>query len=105
MNSRKDSYLFTSDRLGFRPWRKSDIEWYAEMNATEKVMEFFPSVMSKEESLISMQKLTEAYRDLGHTYYVTELLDTYYQDKSSFNQCDEKNWYEALQRFSTSRIR
>ena len=76
MNSRKDSYLFTSDRLGFRPWRKSDIEWYAEMNATEKVMEFFPSVMSKEESLISMQKLTEAYRDLGHTYYVTELLDT-----------------------------
>ena len=69
------AYLFTSDRLGFRPWRESDIDWYAEMNADERVMQYFPSVMTREESLKSMHKLTDAYRDLGHTYYVTELLD------------------------------
>ncbi len=70
------TYVFTSDRLGFRPWLESDIEWYAEMNADKRVMQYFPSAMTKEDSLKSMQKLSAAYTELGHTYYVTELLES-----------------------------
>ena len=37
-------------RLRVRPWRDDDFESYAAMNADPRVMEFFPSVLSREES-------------------------------------------------------
>ena len=37
-------------RLILRSWRESDLEPFAQMNADPKVMEYFPSVMSREES-------------------------------------------------------
>ena len=42
--------LFESQRLLFRTWSVSDRESFYEMNADPDVMEFFPSVLSREES-------------------------------------------------------
>lgn len=69
-------YLFTSPRLGFRRWKDSDLDWYAEMNADSQVMQHFPKVMTREESAASIQKLQSRYTQYGHTYYVAELLET-----------------------------
>lgn len=73
--NRSSHYIFTSDRLGFRQWIDTDIDWYTRMNADPKVMRFFPKVMTREESLASMQKLIKRYHEHGHTFYVSELLE------------------------------
>ena len=43
-------YLFTSERLGFRSWFDSDLEELSKINLDAKVMEFFPSRQTEEES-------------------------------------------------------
>jgi hypothetical protein len=40
-----------TDRLCLRQWRKADFEWFAEMNADPKVMQYFPAVMSEGHTL------------------------------------------------------
>jgi len=45
----KQSQIKTK-RLLLRPWRDSDFPIFAEMNADPKVMEFFPFLLSREES-------------------------------------------------------
>ena len=42
--------IFESQRLLFRKWRTSDRELFFEMNSDSVVMEFFPNVLSREES-------------------------------------------------------
>ena len=42
--------LIKTDRLILRPWRKEDLEPFAELNADPKVMEYFPSILSRKES-------------------------------------------------------
>lgn len=37
-------------RLILRPWKKEDFPLFAELNADPRVMEFFPSVLTKEQS-------------------------------------------------------
>ena len=39
-----------TDRLLLRQWRESDFKPFAAINVDERVMEFFPSLLSKEES-------------------------------------------------------
>ena len=48
--SNNKTYLFTSDRLGFREWRDDDIALMAALNADEEVMEFFPSTQTEEQT-------------------------------------------------------
>ncbi|HEV8051183.1 MAG TPA: GNAT family N-acetyltransferase [Parachlamydiaceae bacterium] len=40
----------TTNRLILRPWRNEDLEPFARMNADPRVMEYFPAILSKEES-------------------------------------------------------
>lgn len=42
--------IIKTDRLILRPWCDADLEPFAEMNADLRVMEYFPSVLSREES-------------------------------------------------------
>ena len=55
-------YLFTSRRLGFRPWQPGDLEEMSLINQDEKVMEFFPAIQSREQTaafITRMQKQHE----------------------------------------------
>ena len=69
-------YLFTSQRLGFRPWGKDDLEEFAVMNADPEVMEHFPKPLSREESAEFLKRLIEHYRNHGYCYFATEILET-----------------------------
>lgn len=42
--------MLITKRLILRPWKKEDLDPFAQMVADPKVMEFFPSVLTKEES-------------------------------------------------------
>lgn len=72
----KDSYLFQSDRLGFRNWVDADIEEFAMLNADEEVMEHFPKVLSRKEVVELIENLKRKFSENGFTYYVVEVLDT-----------------------------
>ena len=69
-------YIFTSDRLGFRNWRKDDLEEFAKLNADELVMEHFPNTLSKQEVVEFIEKLGNHFSENGFTYYATETLET-----------------------------
>jgi RimJ/RimL family protein N-acetyltransferase len=43
-------YTFESHRLGFRSWKQEDLVPFAQLNSDQEVMEFFPSLLTKEES-------------------------------------------------------
>jgi RimJ/RimL family protein N-acetyltransferase len=53
-------------RLRIRNWRDEDLEPHVAMNADPRVMEFFPSIVSREESLVLFERARA--RIAGHGY-------------------------------------
>ena len=70
----KNRYLFTSERLGFRSWQTSDIDFLVELNSNESVMQYFPKTLSKEESEKFITKMQEQYLQNQYCYFATELI-------------------------------
>jgi 3-dehydroquinate dehydratase/shikimate dehydrogenase len=50
--------LIKTARLILRPWRQEDLEPFATLNADPKVMEYFPSVLTSEESNDSAHRIS-----------------------------------------------
>ena len=65
-----DSYLFTSARLGFRNWLLSDI------NADTRVMSFFPSVQSKEQTIEFIERMQKHFDENRFCYFAVDILDS-----------------------------
>lgn len=61
------SKIIRTERLILRPWRPEDFKIFAQMNADPRVREYFPSLLSKEESdEMAMKFLTDIEeRDWG----------------------------------------
>lgn len=72
----KGKYIFKSTRLGFRNWRREDLEEFTEMNKDIEVMEHFPKPLSRTESKKLMKRMQVHYEKNGYTYFATELLAT-----------------------------
>jgi RimJ/RimL family protein N-acetyltransferase len=72
----KTPYLFQSKRLGFRNWKKTDLEEFARLNADPEVMEHFPERLTKSEVKELIVKLRDHFSLKGYTYYATERLET-----------------------------
>lgn len=70
------TYIFTSERLGFRDWLKEDLEVFAALNADRDVMEHFPKPLTKKETAAFIKRLQKLYSDRGYCYFATELLET-----------------------------
>lgn len=70
------TYLFNSQRLGFRRWRSEDLDEFAKLNSDEQVMEHFPNTLSKPETQDLIDKLEHHFVENGFTYYATEILET-----------------------------
>ena len=67
------SYLFTSERLGFRTWTKNDQEALYGINSNTKVMRFFPGLLTPEESDAFLTRMQRLYDSHGYCYFATEL--------------------------------
>jgi len=73
---KKDEYIFTSERLGFRNWTIKDLDEFAKLNSDAAVMKHFPKILSKKEVEEFIDKLKNHFSENGFTYYATEILDT-----------------------------
>jgi RimJ/RimL family protein N-acetyltransferase len=70
------SYLFQSERLGFRNWKQSDLKPFQEMNASEDVMQYFPKTLTPTESDKLVERMQHAFEQTGFCYFAVEILKT-----------------------------
>lgn len=70
------NYIFKSERLGFRNWDLSDVNNFAEINTDPEVMQHFPATLSLKETSEFIVRLQKHYKERGHNYFATEILET-----------------------------
>ncbi len=97
-----DSYLFKSDRLGFRNWCESDIAVMAEINADPKVMEFFPATQTLEQTQQFIERMKNKYEETGYCYFAVDILEnrefigfiglSNQEFESNFTPCVDIGW-------------
>lgn len=76
MPSHIRSHVIATERLILRPWKDEDFAPFAEMNADPRVREFFPSLLTREESdKVARHRQTTYERD-GFCFYAAELTAT-----------------------------
>ncbi len=68
-------YLFKSERLGFRNWLENDVELMCEINADKKVMEFFPGIVSKDQTIEFIEKMQKQFTEQGFCYFAVDKLE------------------------------
>jgi len=68
--------LITTERLILRPWKNEDFAPYAEMNADPRVREFFPSILTREQSDAEVRHFQSTYERDGFCMFAAELIAT-----------------------------
>lgn len=62
-----------SERLIFRGWEERDWPFFAAMNANPRVMRFFPTVLTGEESRAMWDRMRKELDERGYGLYAVEL--------------------------------
>lgn len=65
--------ILTTKRLILRPWRAEDLEPFAKMNADARVMEYFPSVKSFEESAEEYTRIVDNFSKRLYGFWAAEV--------------------------------
>jgi RimJ/RimL family protein N-acetyltransferase len=68
--------MIETARLLLRAWKDDDFLPYAEMNADPRVREFFPSILTREQSDVEARRIQSAYGHDGFTFFAAELIAT-----------------------------
>jgi RimJ/RimL family protein N-acetyltransferase len=68
--------MITTERLLLRPWKDEDFQPYAELNADPRVREFFPTVLTREQSDAEIRHIQSAHDRDGFTMFAAELIST-----------------------------
>jgi RimJ/RimL family protein N-acetyltransferase len=68
--------VLTTDRLLLRRWRPEDREPFASMNADPRVMEYFPHLLSREESDQLVERSEAHFRNHGFGPFALERRDS-----------------------------
>ncbi len=66
------SYIFESQRLGFRRWNDADLGPFQEMNMDPKVMEFFPNPLNPEQTKEYIQRIKHHFESYGFGLYAVD---------------------------------
>jgi len=69
----RDGIVVETARLRLRRWRESDRAPFAAMNADPRVMEFFPSCLTREESDAGVDRVEAHFDRHGFGFYAAEL--------------------------------
>jgi RimJ/RimL family protein N-acetyltransferase len=62
----------TTERLILRPWRDEDLEAFAALNADPRVMQHFPSMLSREESDALVGRIRAQFAERGYGLWAAE---------------------------------
>ena len=63
-------------RLILRNWRKEDIEPFSLLNGDPRVCEFLPNVITRKETLASVEKIQLHFKEFGFGLFAAELRST-----------------------------
>ncbi len=69
-------HLFKSERLGFRNYHLEDLEAMHHVSGDQDVMEHFPAVSTKEQTLEFIQRMIKHYEKYQFCYFAVDRLDT-----------------------------
>ena len=58
--------VIQTERLILRPWRDADLEPFAALNADPRVMEFFPAMLTREQSDTFVQAINKHFDEHGY---------------------------------------
>jgi RimJ/RimL family protein N-acetyltransferase len=72
----KKIVILSTPRLGLRRWRAADIPPFAGMNQDPAVREFFPNLMTYDESAASVRLIERHFDEYGYGLYAVDLLST-----------------------------
>lgn len=86
--------------INLRSWRPSDLDSYAAMNADEEVMQYFPALMTREESEASMKRAQQHIDEHGWGVWAVEVDGEFAgftglktpRFEASFTPCIEIGW-------------
>lgn len=65
--------ILHTKRLILRPWKDSDLPLFAALNADPRVMEYFPAILSRQESNALASKICEAFGRQGWGFWAVEV--------------------------------
>lgn len=65
-----------SNRILLRPWKPSDLQPFAKMNADADVMRYYPSTLNHEESDEFAQRIQERFNEKGWGFWALEHKDS-----------------------------
>jgi ribosomal-protein-alanine N-acetyltransferase len=68
--------ILTTDRLILRRWRDTDRKPFQALNADLRVMEFFPTTLTAEESDQAIARIEQHFNRHGFSLYAAELIET-----------------------------
>ncbi len=57
--------IIKTERLILRPWKEEDFEPFAKMNADPRVMEYFPTLLNRQESDACAERFAKEIRERG----------------------------------------
>jgi RimJ/RimL family protein N-acetyltransferase len=69
-------YIIETPRLGLRNWKDSDTTLFVEMNRDSSVMEFFSSLLSKEETLAMIERIKNFITENNFGLWAAEIKQT-----------------------------
>ena len=70
------AYIFTSERLGFRNWTEADISPLSIINSDPRVMQYFPSIQSYDQTESFVKRMKNQFKDKGFCYFAVDKLST-----------------------------
>ncbi len=98
----QEQIFFESPRLLLRSWKDSDIDAYIKMNLDPLVMQYFPQLVSAEETLTHIQKIKQHFEKFNFGLYALELKEekcfigftgfSHPSFESFFTPCVEIGW-------------
>jgi len=62
-------------RLWLRRWRSDDLDPFADLNADPAVMEHFPSMLSREETVAAVGRVENHFEKHGYGFWAVEMPD------------------------------
>jgi ribosomal-protein-alanine N-acetyltransferase len=69
-------YLFRSTRIGFRNWIEEDLKPFIDMNASDKVMHYFPTTLSGEETKLVYDRIQRHFQKHEYGFYAVDDIST-----------------------------
>lgn len=66
-------YIIETDRLGLRRWQDRDVPQFAAMNQDPRVMEYFPGLLTQEESAGMVQRIECSFEQNGFGLWAVEV--------------------------------